>query len=287
MVDRRQADRRRSDLQLFGERDPRTERRRRNRRRLIQAGLIALAGAAGAKAHLLTRTHLLSDPAEVSVEVSEDGFRVPGDQDQEYDRAELEALAEEAAQQYGIRPELVRAVIETESNYRTEAVSHVGALGPMQLMPATAKSLGIEDPGDARQNIFGGTQYLSKLLDRFNGNVALALASYNAGPTVVSRHKGIPPYGETRGYVSKIHKLLADTDAAFTLPAPPRPRARGRTVLKSRTLMARAGLKDRRARVTRASVTRRKPARSSSKSRAIAVKYKASSRRARPSASRA
>jgi hypothetical protein len=276
MEDRRHGDRRRHDAQLLGDHDPRSDRRRRNRRRrLIHAGLIALAGAAGAKAHLLTRTHLLSDPAEVSVEVTEDGFRLP--EDPEYDRAALEALAAEAAEEYGVSPELVLAVIETESNFRTEAVSRVGALGPMQLMPTTAKSLGVLDPEDARQNIFGGTRYLSRLLRRFNGNVALALAGYNAGPTVVARHKGIPPYGETRGYVRKIHKLLADTDSAFALPAP-KPRARGRRVLKSRTVMARSGLKDKRARVTRASVSR-KPARSS-KSKAIAVKAKAPARRA-------
>jgi transglycosylase-like protein with SLT domain len=274
MQDRRHGDRRHHEAESG--RDPRFERRRRNRRRLIHAGLLALAGAAGARAHLLTRTHLLSNPAEVTVDVTEDDFRVQ--QDDEYDRAELEALAAEAAEQYGVSPELVLAVIETESNFRPEAVSHVGALGPMQLMPATAKSLGIEDPEDARQNIFGGTKYLSKLLDRFNGNVALALAGYNAGPTVVARHKGIPPYGETRGYVRKIHKLLADTDSAFTIPAP-RPRARGRRVLKSRTVMARAGLKDKRARVTRASVTRRKPVARSSKAKAIAVKTKAPARR--------
>jgi hypothetical protein len=284
MDNRRQGDRRHNDGRLL-DGDPRPERRRRNRRRLIHAGLFALAGAAGAKAHLLTRAHLLSDPAQVSVDVSEDGFRVLDDQ--EYDRADLEALALEAAAEYGVRPELVRAVIETESDFRTEAVSRVGAQGPMQLMPTTAKSLGIEDPQDARQNIFGGTKYLSTLLDRFNGNVALALASYNAGPTVVARHKGIPPYGETRGYVTKIHRLLADTDAAFNLPAP-RPRAKGRKVLKSRTVMVRAGLRDKRARVTRPTVLRasaRKPARTT-RTKAIAVKYKASTRSARPAGSR-
>jgi hypothetical protein len=283
MVERRHGDRR----HVHGQegRDFTAERRRRNRRRLIHAGLIALAGAAGAKAHLLTRTHMLSNPAEYSVEVVEDDFRLPED-DGEYDREELEALATEAATQYGVSPELVRAVIQAESGYRTEAVSRVGALGPMQLMPTTAKSLGVEDPQDARQNIFGGTKYLSKLLDRFNGNVALALAGYNAGPTVVARHKGIPPYGETRGYVRKIHKLLADTDAAFTLPAPKR-RAKGRKVLKSRTVMARSGLKDKRAKVTRASVSRKKPVRST-KSTAIKAKYKAPAKsRARSAGSRA
>jgi hypothetical protein len=282
-MDRRQGDRRRTESQILAERDPRLERRRANRRRLVQAGILALIGAAGAKAHVLTRTHLMSDPTEVSVDVSEDDFRIQ-DRVQEYDRAMLEALAAEAADEYDVSPKLVLAVIQTESGFRPQAVSRVGAQGPMQLMPTTAKSLGIADPADARQNIFGGTQYLSKLLDRFNGNVALALAGYNAGPTVVARHKGIPPYGETRGYVKKIHKLLADTDSAFSLPAP-RPRAKGRAVLKARTTMARAGLKDRRATVTRASVTR-KPARAS-KTKAIAVKYKAPGRRARASGSRA
>lgn len=279
MDDRRNGDRRKNDAQFLGGRDPRTERRRRNRRRLIHAGLIALAGAAGAKTHLLTRTHLLSDPAEVSVEVKEDDFRVQ--EDEEYDRAELEALAAEAAEQYGVSPELVLAVIETESNFRPQAVSPVGALGPMQLMPRTAKSLGVEDPEDARQNIFGGTKYLSTLLRRFNGNVALALAGYNAGPTVVARHRGIPPYGETRGYVRKIHKLLADTDSAFTLPAP-KHRARGRKVVKARTVRARPAVTSK-ARITRASASRR-PARTS---KAKAIKAKAPARRASASGSRA
>jgi hypothetical protein len=280
-MERRQGERRHNQTSILAERDFKTERRQANRRRLFRAGMLALMGAAGAKAHLLTRTHLLSDPAQVSVDVSENGFRL---QVPEYDRAMLETFANEAAGVYGVSAELVLAVIQTESGFRPEAVSPVGAQGPMQLMPTTAKALGIEDPQDARQNIFGGTKYLGKLLDRFNGNVALALASYNAGPTVVARHKGIPPYGETRGYVSKIHKLLADTDAAFSMPVP-KARARGRAVLKSRTMMARAGLKDQRARVSRAVSVSRKPVRSS-KARAIAVKYKAPARGGRASGAR-
>jgi len=281
-MDRRQGDRR---TQILAERDLKTERRQANRRRLVQAGMLALLGAAGAKAHILTRTHLLSDPAQtVSVDVSENDFRVP-DQDQDYDRAMLETFANEAAEVYGVSADLVRAVIQTESGFDEKAVSPVGAQGPMQLMPTTAKALGIEDPGDARQNIFGGTKYLSTLLQRFNGNVALALAGYNAGPTVVARHKGIPPYGETRGYVKKIHNLLVDTDSAFNLPAP-KARPRGRAVLKSRTVLARAGVKDRRVQVTRAVSLSRKPARST-KAKAVAVKYKAPVRKARPAGSRA
>jgi len=110
-------------------------------------------GAAGAKAHLLTRTHLLSDPTQVSVDVSEGGFRIQ-DQVQDYDRAMLEAFANDAAQVYGVSAVLVRAVIQTESGFDEKAVSPVGAQGPMQLMPTTARALGLSDPKDARANIF-------------------------------------------------------------------------------------------------------------------------------------
>jgi hypothetical protein len=92
----------------------------------------------------------------------------------------------------------------------------------MQLMPTTAALMGVTDPLDPRQNVFGGVKYLSQLLDRFGGNVALALAGYNAGPNTVARYCGIPPYGETRGYVTRIRGLLAEsTGAFFPLPAPP------------------------------------------------------------------
>src|SRR5437773_2410861 len=78
------------------------------------------------------------------------------------------------------------------------------AQGLMQLMPATAALMGVDDRLDPRQNVFGGAKYLSQLLDRFNGNMALALAGYNAGPTKVARYRGIPPYRETRGYVTRV-----------------------------------------------------------------------------------
>jgi soluble lytic murein transglycosylase-like protein len=122
----------------------------------------------------------------------------------------FEGFIEEASALYGVSSDLVRAVIQTESGFDPKAVSRVGAKGLMQIMPRTARALGVKDPLDPRENIFGGVKYLSMLLEKYNGNVALALASYNAGPGNVRKHGGIPPFSETRGYVRKITGLLAD-----------------------------------------------------------------------------
>jgi hypothetical protein len=99
-------------------------------------------------------------------------------------------------------------VIQVESEFDRLAVSSKGAQGLMQLMPFTARRFGVADSFDPRQNIFGGVQYLRFLLDMFNGNVALALAGYNAGENAVTRYGGIPPYKETRNYVDKIESIL-------------------------------------------------------------------------------
>jgi len=104
-----------------------------------------------------------------------------------------------------------------ESEFDQWAVSSKGARGLMQLMPATARQLGVSDSFDARQNIFGGTQYLRILLDQFGGDMALAIAAYNAGPNAVLRYGGIPPYRETRGYVQKVQAQLG---TGFAAPAP-------------------------------------------------------------------
>jgi soluble lytic murein transglycosylase-like protein len=115
----------------------------------------------------------------------------------------LQPIIQEAAVRTGLSPDLIDAVIRTESGYRTNAVSRVGAQGLMQLMPGTARSLGVTNPMDARQNVMGGSEYLSKQIARF-GSVEKALAAYNAGPGAVAKFGGIPPYAETQRYVRKV-----------------------------------------------------------------------------------
>jgi len=122
-------------------------------------------------------------------------------------------LIEEAALEYEINPDLIHAVIQTESNFNPLAESPVGAQGLMQLMPALQQDFGVEDPFDPRQNIMAGAGYLKKLMNKHNDNVELALASYNAGPGNVAKYKGVPPFKETRNYVKKIKAILDETSS--------------------------------------------------------------------------
>jgi soluble lytic murein transglycosylase-like protein len=117
------------------------------------------------------------------------------------------AIIESVALEHGIDPALVHAVIQAESNYRPKARSHVGARGLMQVMPATARDLGVMSASqlfDPQQNIEAGVKYLKAMLERFDGDLPTAIAAYNAGPTAVSKHDGIPPYAETQKYVRKV-----------------------------------------------------------------------------------
>ena len=237
--DRRHADRRASAAE--GGRRHQPDRRRFDRRtRLAGAGLLA-AIAFGVGGHeVASRMDRpgfgifppMSEPS-ASVDVTAD-YHLPA-----WDKAALEPFIQEAAQRHRISPSLIRAVIQQESRFNPLAVSHVGAQGLMQLMPATARHVGIENPFDPRENILGGTKYLSSMLQRFKGNTAKALAAYNAGPTVVARHRGVPPYRETQGYVRKIQKLVQDTDAEFSIPAPVKVR---KASLRSRSSARKASL---------------------------------------------
>ena len=133
---------------------------------------------------------------------------------------DLRVLATEAARRHGVDPELVLAMVAAESAFRTDAVSPKGAQGLMQLMPATARELGVADSLDPLQNLDGGTRYLKQLLARYNGDVKKAVAAYNAGPGAVQRHKGVPPYRETLHYVERV---LREYQAAAAKEPPPKP----------------------------------------------------------------
>ena len=143
-----------------------------------------------------------------NVSVSIDRFLAPVDAGHAYDD-----IIAEAAEKYNLDPHMIRAVMQTESAFNAMAVSPVGAVGLMQLMPEVAAELGADDPMDPRQNIMAGSRYLRQLLTAHRGNVKLALASYNAGPGNVAKYRGTPPFKETRNYVKKVTGLLADARA--------------------------------------------------------------------------
>jgi len=120
----------------------------------------------------------------------------------------LEDIFQNVSAEYGVPVKLLKAVAQAESSFDTNAVSGCGASGIMQLMPETAKSLGVEDVFDAQQNIIGGAKMLAYLLDDYGGNTTLALAAYNAGSGAVAKYGGVPPYAETQNYINKINGIL-------------------------------------------------------------------------------
>src|SRR5436309_4993928 len=204
-VERRAVDRRHASRRQ-GERGLKERRGRDRRKRVAGAGLLAAITIAGGFPRL---HHQSAQPSTPGPQTSEATTQPPPERraaDSVLDR--IDQIVEEASAIYGVNPDFVRAIIHAESRFNPQAVSHVGAQGLMQLMPVTARYLGVSDPFDMRQNIFAGVKYLSNLLDRFNGDVGLAAAAYNAGPNAVARRGGIPPFKETRGYVKKVKGFL-------------------------------------------------------------------------------
>jgi soluble lytic murein transglycosylase-like protein len=124
--------------------------------------------------------------------------------------AEIQALVNDASSRDGVSPALVNAVVMAESAGNPSAISTAGAQGLMQLMPGTSASCGVSNPFDPAQNVDCGTRYLHQLLERYNNNIELAVAAYNAGPGAVDQYHGVPPYPETRAYVDRVLTAYRD-----------------------------------------------------------------------------
>ncbi len=136
----------------------------------------------------------------------------------EYTNETLESIFQKASETYGVSVNLLKAIAKAESGFNQYATSKSGAMGIMQLMPSTAAGLGVSDAYDAEQNIMGGANLISQLLTKYNGDVSLALAAYNAGSGNVDKYGGIPPFTETQNYVSKILGYLGG-DVSVSVPA--------------------------------------------------------------------
>jgi len=197
----RHEDRRHNDDRRHVDRGVR-ERRRTDRRRRTLRSLVFGAFAIALPKHvgLLRETPAIAEPLGV-ISVSEDYRPIPA-------TIAYDGVIDEAAKQYRLDPNLIRAVIHAESAFNPFAVSDAGAQGLMQLMPEVAAELGVDNAFDPRQNILAGARYLRDLLDRHHGNVDLAVASYNAGPGAVKRYRGVPPYRETRNYVKTVKTYM-------------------------------------------------------------------------------
>ena len=152
-------------------------------------------------------------------------------------KTDLDRIFEAASREYHVPLNLLKAVARAESDFDPDAVSPCGAQGIMQLMPETAKGLGVTDAFDVRQNIMGGAKYLSQMLEQFGGDEELALAGYNAGPGSVAKYGGIPPYKETQNYVKKVMEYRGENITAGTVTGKTETAADPDTLLLSYLLM--------------------------------------------------
>jgi soluble lytic murein transglycosylase-like protein len=193
--ERRQGDRRASERGT-------TDRRRGAGRRRMRTAVLAAAMSSAPLARPVVALLPVTPKPKPQIEVSAEYTAIPAHQ--AYDD-----IVQEAAAEYDMDANLIRAVMQAESAFHPYAVSRAGAEGLMQLMPELADEMGVGNSFDPRENIMGGVRYLKRLLDYHDGNLDLALASYNAGPGNVERYGGVPPFRETRNYVKTIKQILA------------------------------------------------------------------------------
>ncbi len=179
--------------------------------RPTQAALSAARSAAAEVA-----SYVSSQPAGSSNAASNPGYSnlVQG---RRVSSEEVDKAITEAAQAHNVDPNLVRALVKVESNFNANAVSRKGAMGLMQLMPQTARTLNVSNPFDPRENVDAGVRHLKSLLNSYNGDVRLSLAAYNAGQGAVARNNGIPPYLETQNYVKRITELYWNGGSGMSL----------------------------------------------------------------------
>jgi soluble lytic murein transglycosylase-like protein len=179
-----------------------SDRRRGARRRQVRTAMLAAAMSSAPMARPMMALLPVTKQMTPQIDISAEYFAVPASQ--AYDD-----IIQEAATLYDMDPHLIHAVMQAESAFHPYAVSRAGAEGLMQLMPDLSEQMGVNNAFDPRENIMGGTRYLKRLLDYHDGNIDLALASYNAGPGNVDRYRGVPPFRETRNYVKTIKQILA------------------------------------------------------------------------------
>jgi soluble lytic murein transglycosylase-like protein len=152
----------------------------------------------------VTFDNLVNSLADDKFKPGQSSSSSPPSAAQQLNSASVKPYVQEAAAKYNVDPALIEAVIKQESAYNASAQSHVGAQGLMQLMPGTAKDLGVQNSLDPKENVMGGTKYLAQLMDMFDGNLTKVLAGYNAGPGNVQKYGGVPPFEETQNYVEKV-----------------------------------------------------------------------------------